>query len=136
MDSHTNLERLKTLLLAGVALPDDLRHWVLSGLDKFETGECNALCIALGLRKRGLSSFETRRRIDERNALIKQISLQYESGIAWTKAGIIAQNIKRFPRIEEKALYSTLISLEPRYKIKPPSQQAIYKILTKSNSPF
>lgn len=71
------LLRLRAALEAGVALPDEVRAWLLAGLDDFEAaGGKRPLCGALRLRGRGLRSLGTRKaRRDMLDALHRALLL-------------------------------------------------------------
>ncbi|CAA9889978.1 hypothetical protein METHB2_160045 [Candidatus Methylobacter favarea] len=120
------LTRIKTLLAAGLPLPPDIAAWLIAGLDEFSSGRCKTLCLALGLRKRGQSSHATRKKIECRNACLKNIAQLYP-GTPWQRACIISEQLNRYPRLppEEKAMYGYLKSLE----INIPSLAMIHKIL-------
>ncbi len=125
---RNNLDRLETALDYGAPIPPDIRDWLLSGLNQFKNGECKTLCRALGLRAPGVSSLNTRRKLERRNDVIREIARQYP-GTTWEKAVVIADRIHRYPYIgEEKPLYAVLFGLGGKV---PTDKTGIYKILEK-----
>jgi len=124
-----DLLRLKTLLAAGVVIPDELANWLIYGIDLFYSGDSKTLCGALGLRRPGLSSPATRDLLKRRNDCIKNIALMYD-GTPWSKAVWIETRNKRYPILppEERALFGYLRSL----KVNIPARHRILKILQES----
>jgi hypothetical protein len=123
-----DLTRWKTALLAGLPTPKDLSAELLHGIERFRRGEVKTLCRALGLRAPGMSSLETRRKIAERNAMIRAVAEHYP-GDPWDKARAIHDRIRRYPRIgDEKPLYAPLFQLGA---VIPGDITRFYQILTK-----
>ncbi|MEQ1621402.1 MAG: hypothetical protein ABL919_08345 [Methylococcales bacterium] len=123
------LIRFVVALESRMVIPEDISAWLLSGINDFVGGSHKTLCKALELRACGLASPAIRAKRKERNALIKEIAKNYE-GTTYIRGAIIADNIYRWPYIEEKDLYSHLMELEKSgyWKI-PGTPQGIREIL-------
>ncbi len=123
-----NLTRLKLALQAGVPIPDDLSHWIISALDLFENGKCKTLCAALGLRRTGHDSLATLAARKTRNDWIITIAGTYPGDIN-EKARKIAARIKSYPNgldEEERPFYKYLFSLKTKI---PLTEKMICNIL-------
>ena len=70
-EAFDQLRRLAVALEAGKPLPEDVRAWWLDGVEAFiESGGRQPLDIILGLRGRGVRSWETWAAIQDRNAAL------------------------------------------------------------------
>lgn len=119
--------RLATALLAGLPVPSDIAGQLLYALCRKRRGEVKTLAGALGIDgARGVSSCETRRKLEQRNSLIRNIAATYD-GDPWEQARAVFDRISRYPYIgEEKTLYAPLFALGVRI---PNSKEGLYRIL-------
>lgn len=82
---------------AGVALPDEVRAWLLAGLDDFEaTGGKRPLCRALRLRRRGLRSLGTRQARCAMLAALRRALLLIECPNPHSACQLLANHISTF----------------------------------------
>lgn len=125
-------DRVITLLAAGVAIPPDQANILIKGIKDVKSGVHKTLCRALGMRRPGQSSPETRAKLKRRNEVIRSIARVY--GAHYDNIPVrIAERLKSWPyRIptEEKPLYAVLHSIDPdNPKFIPKSTQSIRNIL-------
>lgn len=99
---RNRLCRLMTALEAGRPVPDDVAEWMRDGIAEYLVeGGRRPLDVVLGLRGRGIRSFETQKAMERRNAAL-MAALEYAHDGQWRpvrwRANYLADAVKRFRR--------------------------------------